>query len=100
MANAIIGASDIELIKSDLLKMPILWEGKACVLELKEANYNWKQMEWWAFYFEHKFQSIFKLTFQFPGEKFDRVNFDLKGEINWDLKAKAIKSDDHKVIFK
>lgn len=99
MANAIIGASDIELIKSDLLKMPILWEGKACVLELKEANYNWKQMEWWAFYFEHKFQSIFKLTFQFPGEKFDRVNFDLKGEINWDLKAKAIKSDDHKVIL-
>ena len=61
MANAIIGASDIELIKSDLLKMPIL-----CYR---------------------------------PGEKFDQVNFDLKGEINWDLKAKAIKSDDHKVIL-
>ena len=99
MSNQIIGAKDIELIKSDLSKMPVLWEGKACVLELKEADYNWRQMEWWAFYFEHKFQSIFKSAFQFPGEKYDRVNFDLKGEINWDLKAKAIKSDDHKVIL-
>ena len=99
MSNEIIGANDIDMIKSDLSKMPVLWEGKACVLELKEADYNWRQMEWWAFYFEHKFQSIFKSTFQFPGEKYERVHFDMKGEINWDLKAKAIKSDDHKVIL-
>jgi hypothetical protein len=37
--------------------------------------------------------------FQFPGDRFDTVGFDLKGAINWDLKAKAIKSDDHKVIL-
>lgn len=99
MTDEIPGHKDIELIKSHLPHMPILWEGKASVLELKEADYNWQQMEWWAFYFEYKFQSILNSKLQFPGDKFDRVNFDLKGEINWDLKAKAIKSDDHKVIL-
>ena len=99
MSESIKGTGDIMHIKSRLADMPIIWEGKSSVLELKEADYNWRQMEWWAFYFEYKFQSIFKSAFQFPGEKYDRVGFDLKGEINWDLKAKAIKSDDHKVIL-
>lgn len=43
---------DIEIIKRKLIDLPRNWDGKQCVLELKEANYNWKQMEWWAFYFE------------------------------------------------
>ena len=45
MSNQIIGAKDIELIKSDLSKMLVSWEGKACVLELKEADYNWRQKD-------------------------------------------------------
>ena len=44
MPSEIIGANDIKMIKSDLSKMPVMWEGKACVLELKEANYNWRQI--------------------------------------------------------
>lgn len=31
MSNEIIGANDIDMIKSDLSKMPVLWEGKACL---------------------------------------------------------------------
>lgn len=45
-------SKDIANAKAALASLPRVWEGKKSVLELKEANYNWKQMEWWAFYFE------------------------------------------------
>jgi hypothetical protein len=92
-------SKDIEILKANLPKLPKSWDGKSAVLELKESDYQWKQMEWWAFYFEYKFKKLFSGKFSFPGDKFGNVTFDLKGAINWDLKAKAIKSDDHKVIL-
>jgi len=91
--------NDIDILKVELHKLPKFWDGKTSVLELKEADFQWRQMEWWAFYFEYKVRSILQNKFQFSGDKFDKVTFDLKGTINWDLKAKAIKSDDHKVIL-
>ena len=91
--------NDIDILKSNLVKLPKFWEGKTCILELKEADYNWRQMEWWAFYFEYMVKKMLGDKFSFPGDQYDNVLFDLKGEINWDLKAKAIKSDDHKVIL-
>jgi len=91
--------NDIKILQTELPKLPKFWDGKTCVLELKEADYNWRQMEWWAFYFEWKVKNILNDKFQFFGDKFENVTFDLKGTINWDLKAKAIKSDDHKVIL-
>jgi len=90
---------DIDILKANLINVPKYWDGKSCVLELKEADYNWRQMEWWAFYFEYKVKNILVDKFTFPGDRYDNVTFDLKGLINWDLKAKAIKSDDHKVIL-
>ncbi|MDR0763474.1 MAG: hypothetical protein LBF01_03145 [Bacteroidales bacterium] len=90
---------DIDVLKNNLPKLPKSWDGKTCILELKKANYQWRQMEWWAFYFEYIFKNLFADRFIFPGDKFDSVTFDLKGVINWDLKAKAIKSDDHRVIL-
>ncbi|MCL2131848.1 MAG: hypothetical protein FWH36_05285 [Lentimicrobiaceae bacterium] len=92
-------STDIEILTANLSKLPKFWNGKTCVLELKEADYNWRQMEWWAFYFEWKVKNILNDKFQISGDRFDNVTFDLKGAINWDLKAKAIKSDDHKVIL-
>jgi hypothetical protein len=91
--------NDIKTLQTEIPKLPKIWDGKACVLELKEADYNWRQMEWWAFYFEYKIRKILQNKVQFPGDRFDNMSFDLKGAINWDLKAKAIKSDDHKVIL-
>ena len=69
------------------------------MLELKKADYNWRQMEWWAFYFEYKVKNLLKDVCSVPGDRFDRVEFDLKTQINWDIKAKAIKSDDSGVIL-
>jgi len=90
---------DIKTLQTNLTSLPKFWDGKTCVIELKEADYNWRQMEWWAFYFEYKVQQLLMDRFSFPGDRYDNVSFDLKGAINWDLKAKAIKSDDHKVIL-
>ena len=44
---------DLNILKAKLASLKTVWEGKPSVLELKQANYNWKQMEWWAFYFEY-----------------------------------------------
>ncbi|GIV29162.1 MAG: hypothetical protein KatS3mg028_0228 [Bacteroidia bacterium] len=90
---------DICLLKKHLAHLPTHWDGKSCVLELKEADYNWRQMEWWAFYFEYKCMQMLKNIFEIPGEKYNNVVFDLKGKINWDFKASAIKTDNHKIIL-
>jgi hypothetical protein len=84
---------EIKILQKELLKLPKHWDGQSCILELKDANYNWRQMEWWAFYFEYKVKSLLPDKFTFPGDKFDNVTFDLKGKINWDLKAKFLNSD-------
>ncbi len=69
------------------------------VLELKAADYNWRQMEWWAFYFEHLCHRKLASEFTMPGERFGTVTFDAKRSVNWDLKSKAIKSDQHNAIL-
>ncbi len=91
--------NDIEILKKDLPILPKFWDGKACVMELKEADYNWRQMEWWAFYFEYKVRQILQDKFEFPGDMYCNTCFDMKGVINWDMKAKAVKSDETKVIL-
>jgi len=90
---------DIETLKANFHKLPKFWDGKICVLELKDADYNWRQMEWWAFYFEYKMRQILHGKFEFPGDGYCNTCFDMKGVINWDMKAKAIKSDETKVIL-
>ena len=92
-------SDDVARAKAALASLPCDWEGKKCVLELKEANYNWRQMEWWAFYFEYLCRARLSASFQIPGDRIGAVSFDLKGSVNWDMKAKAIKSDKHDCIL-
>lgn len=59
-------------------------------------------MEWWGFYFEFLCYQRLESSFAVPGDRFGKTRtacFDFKGSINWDLKAKAIKSDDHRSIL-
>lgn len=93
------GRDDIKLAKDLLSGLPADWDGKNTVLELKRVDYNWKQMEWWAFYFEWLCRSRLKKSFCIPGERIGRTTFDATCSINWDFKAKAIKSDDHRAIL-
>lgn len=92
-------ASDVAILERELKSLPTDWEGKASVLELQAANYNWRQMEWWAFYFEHLCRRVLATDFQIPGDRFESVGFDLKRSVSWDLKSKAIRSDDHSAIL-
>lgn len=59
-------------------------------------------MEWWGFYFEHLCFQRLGNDFSIPGDRYGKTRtacFDIKGSINWDLKAKAVKSDDHRSIL-
>lgn len=94
--------NEIKNIKKHLFNLPTIWDGKKSILELKEAGFNWGQTEWWAFYFEYHCYQRLEHFLNIPGDKYGKVStacFDLKGSINWDLKAKAIKSDDHHSIL-
>lgn len=99
-ANDALGR-DIAEAKRLLATLPTHWDGKKSVLEMKEAAYNWRQMEWWAFYFELLFRraNVARQHFAIPGERINSVRFDLTGCMNWDMKAKAIKSDSHVAIL-
>ncbi|HZX35276.1 MAG TPA: hypothetical protein VFF54_02160 [Thermodesulfobacteriota bacterium] len=93
---------DIQTAKELLSDLPVDWDGKKSVLELKKADFNWRQMEWWGFYFEFLCRQRLKNSFTIPGDNYGKARtacFDIKGSINWDLKAKAIKSDDHRSIL-
>ncbi len=90
---------DIELISEKLKSLPRIWDGKTAILEMKEENFNWKQMEWWGFYFELLVKKSLNNNFQFPGDKFDKVKFDMKRSINWDLKSHGIKTLSHSIIL-
>lgn len=43
---------DVKVAKRLLESLHTHWDGKTSVLEMKDADYNWRQMEWWGFYFE------------------------------------------------
>lgn len=72
-----------------LSDLPVHWDGKKSILELKEADYNWKQMEWPGFYFEWMCNNKLKQEFEIPGETINNVEFDAKRTINWDFKASS-----------
>lgn len=91
--------SDVQVAKQLLSDLPVDWPGKETVLHLKSVDYNWRQMEWWAFYFEWLCRDRLSREFQTPGERIDRTTFDAYRTINWDFKAKAVKSDDFRMIL-
>jgi len=92
---------DLTIFKENFINLKTFWDGKECILELKDADYNWKQMEWWGFYFEYLITKSLKneSEIEIQGQKINNVKFDLSGNINWDIKASAIKSDNHKIIL-
>lgn len=91
--------NDTLAAKRALSTLPTEWDGRKCILELKAADYNWRQMEWWAFYFEYCCRRSLAGEFRMPGDKIGTVSFDAKRSVNWDFKATAIKTDNHRSIL-
>jgi len=66
-------------------------DGKEAILELKRINYNWKQMEWIGWYFEHLlFTKITGTLGGTAGQTFGNTTFDYKKNYVWDFKAHPI----------
>lgn len=78
---------DFEILVDRLREFPFHWDGKECILDLKAANFNWKQMEWIGFYFEYLCQSRLQPPFQIPGPSYGNVKFDAFWQFPWDFKA-------------
>jgi cytochrome b involved in lipid metabolism len=75
---------------------PSKWDGRDCILELKEADYQWRQMEWIGWYFEYKATDILSAQFgRSPGPKFGSTAFDFKLSQVWDFKAHLTNSSTH-----
>ena len=93
---------DIKIAKERLASLYTYWEGKQSILEMKDVNYNWKQMEWWGFFFELLCHRKLENFFSIPGDRYGTKHsacFDLRRTINWDLKAKAIQASSNNIIL-
>lgn len=93
-------SEDAEAARTALSNLPTEWDGKTCVLELKDAEFNWKQMEWIGFYFEIMCRRLLpKGGFAIPGERIGRITFDAKRSANWDAKSHAVKTNSHEIVL-
>ena len=75
-----------------LQRFPWDWEGKASILELKAADYQWRQMEWIGWYFEHLCRHRFRQHMKVSGPRVGSVVFDGFLAIPWDFKAHVTQS--------
>lgn len=92
-------SEDVALLRERASRFPIEWDGRSCTLEMKEHGGRWRDMEWIGWYFEYLCRLHFKEVLTMPSERCRRCRFDGFRSVNWDFKAKAIKSDDHRAIL-
>ncbi len=86
-------------ISKKIKNIPILWDGRGAILEMKEADFpHWRQMEWIGWYFQFLCEKILKDSVKIPGTKYGNVSFDGFKEISWDFKAHAINTSSHQII--
>ena len=81
-------------------KMPMDWDGKKCILEMKDNNgRHWKQMEWIGWYFEYWCNRNLKGVMEMPySKKYGNVSFDGYLKIPWDFKAHVTQSGDKIIV--
>ena len=89
-----------QVLSPVISKIPISWDGKKCILEMKENNANnWKQMEWIGWYFEYWCNKYLKQVMEMPcSKKYGNVSFDGFLEIPWDCKSHSIQSGNKIII--
>lgn len=92
-------SDDLKKLVDACHDFPSAWDGRKCILEMREGGGRWRDMEWIGWYFEFLCKKRFEGILTMPSEKCGRCRFDGFGSVNWDFKAKAIKSDDHRAIL-
>ena len=82
-----------EILNSKIRKN---WEGRECILELKDADYNWRQMEWIGWYLEYIGRKVLIDNLGgCIGPTYGRTTLDYKKEYVWDFKAHPLNSSGH-----
>jgi len=82
-----------------LRRIPVFWDGKKSILEMKNAGYNqWRQMEWIGWYFQFLCEKFLKNKMKIPGPKYGNMEFDAFKRIPWDFKTHVMNTSSHKII--
>jgi hypothetical protein len=86
-------------IERRLVSIPVEWDGKKTILEMKEKDYpHWQQMEWIGFYFQFLCEKLLAGLFEFQKPVYGNVSFDGLYQIPFDFKAHAINTSSHQII--
>jgi hypothetical protein len=86
-------------ISENLKNIPVYWDGRKSILEMKDSGYNqWRQMEWIGFYFQFLCEKHLNKIMKIPGPKYGNTEFDGFNEIPWDFKAHAMNTSSHKIV--
>lgn len=89
----------VENLRLAAQNIPKVWDGRAAILEMKNAGYkHWRQMEWIGFYFQFLCEKHFDGLVEMPGVTYGRTEFDAFHQISWDFKAHAFNTTTHNVI--
>jgi hypothetical protein len=68
--------------------LPTHWDGRQAILELKDADYQWRQMEWIGWFFEFRACEALRERFgNHPGPTYGKTRFDFQLGNVWDFKA-------------
>jgi len=85
-------------IQNKLKNVPVNWDGKTAILEMKnEGNRQWRQMEWIGFYFQFLCEKYFGNLFKFQFPRYGNASFDGFYKLPFDFKSHAINTSSHKI---
>lgn len=92
-------AQDVKIIKPLLETLPVQWEAKDAILEMKDDGYSqWRQMEWIGFYFQYLCEKALGSVMKIQEPKYGRTSFDGLLNYPWDFKVHPINTEQHNVI--
>jgi hypothetical protein len=85
-------------IEKRLKGIPVKWDGKNSILEMKDAgNKQWRQMEWIGFYFKFLCEKYLADLFAFQVPRYGNASFDGLYQFPFDFKAHAINTSSHRI---
>ncbi|MCD6412756.1 MAG: hypothetical protein J7L54_01230, partial [Elusimicrobia bacterium] len=81
-------------------KIKKFWDGRRCILELKDADYNWRQMEWIGWWLEYFGRKVLMDNYGGGiGPRYNNTVLDYKNKFVWDFKAHPVNSPAHPVAI-
>ncbi len=88
-----------KIITLEINKIPTNWDGKNAILEMKNGNARWRDMEWIGFYFEFLCKKFLSGILKIPySKKYGKTSFDGFFEFPWDFKVHAYESGKKVII--